>query len=161
MHLNTQVQQRRRALLAELPEVFDLLATAMRAGLSFDAALRRIVSHLRGPAAEVFGRLVQQLQVGVGRQEALEEAARRTDLPLLTQFAAMVAQASATGGSLSDILEALARTGKAERLGRVREAAARLPVVLLFPMVAFILPALFIVLLGPAVMAILPRLGSL
>ncbi|MCY0884392.1 MAG: type II secretion system F family protein [Firmicutes bacterium] len=161
VHLNTQVQQRRRALLAELPEVFDLLATAMRAGLSFDAALRRIVSHLRGPAAEVFGRLVQQLQVGVGRQEALEEAARRTDLPLLTQFAAMVAQASATGGSLSDILEALARTGKAERLGRVREAAARLPVVLLFPMVAFILPALFIVLLGPAVMAILPRLGSL
>ncbi|MCY0884293.1 MAG: type II secretion system F family protein, partial [Firmicutes bacterium] len=160
VHIRTRAQARRRELERELPEIFDLLSVSVEAGLSFEGALRRVVVRLKGVAGEEFGRVVSDLAMGSSRNEALRALAARTGSRLLLRFANLMAQSSRTGAGVGPALRALARDVKEERLARVREAAAQLPVKLLFPMIVFILPTLFAIVLGPGIYSILRSLGG-
>lgn len=160
VHLRTETERRRLVLLAQLPEVLDFLGVSLSAGLAFESALHHVVPQLDEPAAGELGRVVEDLRLGTTRRDALAALARRTGLVELDRLAALVAQADALGRGIADTLHAEAARLRETRLLEARTRAARLPVRLSLPLVAFLFPALYVVLLGPAVMDVLRVLGA-
>ncbi len=155
VRLNTAYRKRQEAIERNLPEAFDLLSVCVEAGLSFEAALRRSAVHLPDATGQEFQRAVADLQVGMTRLEALRALAERTRLEDLMRFAVLMGQADRTGASISGVLHAQAERVKERRVFRAREQAAAVPVKILFPMVMFIFPALFIAILGPGMLSII------
>lgn len=155
VRLNTAYKKRQEAIERNLPEAFDLLSVCVEAGLSFEAALRRSAVHLPDATGQEFQRAVADLQVGMTRLEALRALADRTRLEDLSRFAVLMGQADRTGASISGVLHAQAERVKERRVFRAREQAAAVPVKILFPMVLFIFPALFVAILGPGMLSII------
>ncbi len=155
IHLNTKVQQRLQEIDRSLPEVFDLLSVSVEAGLAFDGALRRVVANVKGPVRDELARVLADMQLGIPRAEALASLARRTQSAQLKRFAGLVAQSDRTGSSISAALKVQAKDIKEYRAAKAREKAASIPIKIIFPMVLFIFPAMFIVILGPAVVSVL------
>lgn len=155
VRVNTQAQNRLKALERSLPEVFDLLSVSVEAGLAFDAAMRKLVTNLgNGPAKDEFTRVMSDIQLGMTRVESLTALAERTKSRELKRFAGLVAQSDRTGSGIAAALRVQARDIKEVRAAQAREKAAMIPVKIIFPMVLFIFPAIFIVILGPAVLSI-------
>jgi len=155
VHVSTRAQMRLAQLEQALPEVFDILGMSVEAGLAFDGALHKLVNYLPvGVAREEFGRVLSDVQLGMTRSEALMALAERTRSRELKRFAGLVVQAERTGGGMVGTLRAQSREIKQARAALARERAALLPVKMLFPMVVFIFPAIFLVILGPAVIEI-------
>lgn len=155
IHLNTKVQQRLQEIDRSLPEVFDLLSVSVEAGLAFDGALRRVVANVKGPVRDELSRVLADMQLGIPRAEALASLARRTQSAPLKRFAGLVAQSDRTGSSIGAALKVQAKDIKEYRAAKAREKAASIPIKIIFPMVLFIFPAMFIVILGPAVISVL------
>ena len=155
------LRQRSRAasradrIATELPDVLDLLAVTVSAGLGFDAALARVSSAFEGPLAEELRRVRHEVALGATRGAALKELARRTGLPQLRAFAAAIAQADALGAPLAEVLRAQATTQRGIHSLRLEERAQQLPVKLVVPLVLCLLPALFVVVIGPAAVSLL------
>ncbi len=153
--VNTQAQNRLKALERSLPEVFDLLSVSVEAGLAFDGAMRKLVTNVgNGPAKEEFARVMADIQLGMTRAEALNALAERTKSRELKRFAGLVAQSDRTGSGIAGALRVQARDIKNARAAQAREKAALIPVKIIFPMVLFIFPAIFVVILGPALLSI-------
>jgi tight adherence protein C len=144
------IEARQAAIRRALPDVVDLLVVSMEAGLGFDRAMQLAVTKGHGPLAEELGRVLEEVRLGRGRGEAMREMAQRTQVSDLASFVAAVRQAETMGVSIVKALRAQAEVGRRRRSERAREASAKLPVKLLFPLVFFIFPALFVVILGPA-----------
>jgi tight adherence protein C len=159
VRLNTAFQNGQRQIEAALPEAFDLISVSMAAGLAFEAALRRTATHLPGIAGQQFGRVVQDLEVGMTRVEALKGLADRTRIEELKRFHALVAQAERTGASMSNVLRAQADRVKQARVQRAREQAATVPIKILFPLALFIFPSLFVAILGGGIISIVQAFG--
>lgn len=155
IHLKSQMQRRLAIVERGLPEVFDLLSVSVQAGLAFDGALTKVVENLNGPAQEEFGHVLADMRFGVSRAEALQALADRTRSPQLRRFASLVTQSARTGSGVGPALEIQARDIKEYRSTRAREKAAAIPIQIMFPMVLFIFPAIFIVILGPAVLSMI------
>jgi tight adherence protein C len=158
--LNTRCQQVQQDIERALPEAFDLLSVSVAAGLSFEAALRRAAPRLPGVAGREFGRVVADLEVGLSRLEALMALAERTQVVELSRFASLVAQAERAGAGMSAVLHAQADRVKDLRVQRARERAAMVPVKILFPLVLFILPALFVTILGGGIISMVQAFGG-
>ncbi len=155
IHLNTKVQQSLAEIDKSLPEVFDLLSVSVEAGLAFDGALRQVVANVDGPVRDEFHRVLADMQLGIPRAEALASLAKRTELQPLKRFAALVAQSDRTGSSISAALKIQAKDIKEYRASKAREKAASIPIKIIFPMVSFIFPAMFVIILGPAVISVM------
>ncbi|MDA8206780.1 MAG: type II secretion system F family protein [Thermaerobacter sp.] len=156
IHLGTAAQKRAKTLQRSLPDVFDILGVSVEAGLAFDAAMSNLVDHLDpGPARDEFGRYLRDRRLGIGRAEALKAMAARTRSVPLKRFASLVSQADQAGSSMAEPLKIQAADIKAERAAQAREEAAKIPIKILFPMVAFILPSIFVAILGPAVLSLM------
>lgn len=156
VRVNTQAQNRLKALEHALPEVFDLLSVSVEAGLAFDGALRKLVSNIdNGPAKDEFGRVMSDMQLGMTRAEALAALAERTKSRELKRFAGLVAQSDRTGSGIAGALRVQARDIKEARAAQAREKAALIPIKIIFPMVLFIFPAIFLTILGPAMLSII------
>lgn len=156
VRVNTQAQNRLKMLERSLPEVFDLLSVSVEAGLAFDGALRKLVTNLDpGPAKDEFTRVMSDMQLGMTRSEALTALAERTKSRELKRFAGLVAQSDRTGSGISGALKVQARDIKEARAAQAREKAALIPVKIIFPMVLFIFPAIFLVILGPAMLSLI------
>lgn len=155
IHLNTKAQKRLAEIDRQLPEVFDLLSVSVEAGLAFDGALRKVATNLAGPARDEFSRVLADMQLGVPRAEALNSLARRTRSAPLRRFAGLVAQSDRTGGGMGPALKVQARDIKDYRAAKAREKAASIPIKIIVPMVVFIFPAMFVIILGPAVVSVL------
>lgn len=155
VRLNSRYQQGQRQLESALPEAFDLISVSMEAGLSFEAALRRTAPRLPGVAGQQFARVVQDLEVGLTRQEALGALAERTQLEELKRFHALVAQAERTGAGMSGVLHAQADRVKQNRVAKAREQAATVPIKILFPLALFIFPSLFVAILGGGIISMI------
>lgn len=155
IHMNTKVKLRLQEVDRSLPEVFDLLSVSVEAGLAFDGALRRVVANIEGPIKEELARVLADMQLGIPRAEALTSLARRTQSVPLKRFAGLVSQSDRTGSSISAALKVQAKDIKEYRAAKAREKAASIPIKIIFPMVLFIFPAMFIVILGPAVISVL------
>ncbi|WP_081700520.1 type II secretion system F family protein [Sulfobacillus thermosulfidooxidans] len=155
VRLKTQAQNRLKTLERSLPEVFDLLSVSVEAGLAFDAAMRKLVSNIdNGPAKEEFSRVMSDIQLGMTRAEALTALAERTKSRELKRFAGLVAQSDRTGSGIAGALRVQARDIKEARAAQAREKAALIPIKIIFPMVLFIFPAIFVVILGPAMLSL-------
>ncbi len=156
VRVNTQAQSRLKSLERALPEVFDLLSVSVEAGLAFDGALRKLVTNIDpGPAKDEFSRVMSDMQLGMTRVEALSALAERTKSRELKRFAGLVAQSDRTGSGIAGALKVQARDIKEARAAQAREKAALIPVKIIFPMVLFIFPAIFLTILGPALLSII------
>jgi len=146
--------KRQRAIQRQLPDVMDLLTISVEAGLGFDAALAQVTKNVPGPLAEEIGRLLQEMQIGVSRVDAFRHLSERTDVPELQSFVLSMIQADLFGVSIANVLRAQSRELRSKRRQRAEELAQKIPVKLLFPMIFLVLPALFIIVLGPGALKI-------
>ena len=161
--LTGRAKARKQALEEGLPELIDLLVICIEGGQSFDAALQRSGEELRS-TQPVLGaeldRVNLAIRAGGGRAEALRDLAERTGLDELRDLTTMLIQADRTGVSLRSSLQTQAQTMRVLRLQRAEEAAAKLPVKLLAPLAICLLPALMMILFGPAVMQLSKTFGG-
>lgn len=145
---------RRKAITNELPDVLDQLKVTVEAGMSFDGAMLRAGQEGRGILTTELLKAVNDMQLGLSRGEALQAMAERTDVPDLRQFVNAVRQAEKHGFPLANILKLQSLELRDRRRARAEERAMQVPVKITFPLVFCILPALFIVILGPAAVSI-------
>ena len=148
--LRRKQDERQASIRRDLPDVLDLLAISVEAGVGFEGAVEVVTRHFSGPLASEFGRTLQEMELGLSRREALQNLKRRTEVPELSNFVLILVQADALGMPIGRVLRTQAVEMRLKRKAWARERAARLPVKILLPLTVFILPALFVVILGPA-----------
>lgn len=153
-------QKREQQMLNALPDALDLLTISVEAGLGFDAAVGRVAKNTEGPLAQEFARLLQEMQIGVGRMEAMRAMAERTTIKDLKGFIMAMVQADAFGIPIGRVLRVQSKEMRVKRRQRAEEKAQKLPVKILFPLVFFILPSLFVVIIGPVVLQMLDFFGG-
>ena len=153
--LQQRVSQRQSQIIKSLPDAFDLITTCVEAGLGLDAALARVAGKVEGPFADELSRALRDIGLGKLRREALRELGQRTGVPDLLTFVNAVIQAEAMGSSVGAVLRVQAEQLRVRRRQRAEEQAYKAPVKMIFPLVLFIFPTLFIVILGPAAITIM------
>lgn len=151
---------RREQMRRELPDALDLLTISVEAGLAFDAALSQVARNTTGPLAEELFRVLQEMQIGLGRPDAMRALGDRTDLPELRGFVTAMVQADSFGIPIASVLRVQAREMRVKRSQRAEELAQKVPVKILFPLIFCILPSLFVVILGPAAISIINSFGG-
>ncbi len=152
--LTKKIGRRRAALADELPDALDLLVVCVEAGMGLDQAVDRVCHelHASGPIiSSEFKLLTLELRAGKSRSDALRSLAERAGLDDLNSLTSLLIQADAFGISVGRTLRVYSDAMRLKRSQRAEEKAARMPVLLLLPLVAFILPSLFVAILGPAV----------
>lgn len=147
--------KRQEAIELELPNTLDQMLISVEAGLGFESAMARAGSYGGGPLAQELVRTLQDIQVGRPRQEAYEAMAARSSVQDLKGFVRAVVQADKYGIGIAKVLRTQAKDARVKRRQRAEEKAMKLPVKVLFPLIFFIFPVLFIVLLGPAAISII------
>lgn len=147
--------KRRQSIALELPDTLDQMSIAVEAGLGFDAAMARVARNGKGVLAEELIRALQDVQIGQSRRAAFEALAFRANVPELRRFIRSVVQAEEYGIPLSDVLSTQAKEMRVMRRQRAEHKAAQIPVKVTMPLILFILPVLFIVILGPAAISVL------
>ena len=157
--LKMKLRSRREAIKSELPDALDLLAVSVEAGLGFDGAVTKLTEHMEGALVQEFELTLNEIRIGEGRQVALKKMAERVDAPELSNFVRAVVQAEQLGISLGRILRVQAADTRQRRQAAAEERAMKAPIKMLFPTVLFIFPAMFLVVLGPAMLNIIRVLG--
>lgn len=152
--LKGQIAKRKKQILKALPDAMDLITTSVEAGLGIDAAFAKVADKVSGPLAEEFRRCLREMSLGHTRREALTDFANRTELPDLTAFINAVIQAEHTGVSLGRVVRIQSDQLRTQRKQRAEQEAQKAPVKMVVPLVLFIFPAMFIVILGPAAIQI-------
>ena len=144
------IRARHRMMRRTLPDTVDLLVLAMEAGMAFDGAVGEAVMAIQGPLSDELARVLAEVAHGKERSEAFRALAERTRMAELSLLVAAIDQAEKMGVGLAQALRAQATELRERRMMAAREKAAKLPVKMMTPLVIFIFPALFIVILGPA-----------
>jgi tight adherence protein C len=152
--LRSAVDKRQTAIRRTLPDSLDLLSITVEAGLSFDAALVRVAQNIKGPLGQELYRVVQEIQLGKSRSDALRDLAERTNVEALKTFILAMVQADAFGIPIARVLHVQAAEIRLKRRQLAEEQAQKLPVKIVFPLILGIFPAIFVVLLGPAAIQI-------
>ena len=150
--LTLKARSRKEKIRAELPDALDLLAVSVEAGLGFDASLAKLNEHMEGPLAQEFGLTLSEMRIGESRSEALKRMSDRVDAPELSAFTRAIIQADQLGTTLGRILRVQATDARLRRQAAAEERAMKAPIKMLFPTVLFIFPAMFLVILGPAIL---------
>ncbi len=148
-------QRRRRSLERQLPNLLDLLSVSVEAGLGFEQALSRIGQKLQDPMAKEIHRLLGEIQYGSSRTEGLRRFAERTNVDSIRNFVSATIQADKLGIGMAQVLRVQSREVRRKRRMDAQEQAAKAPIRMLFPILLFIFPAIFIVILGPALLHIM------
>lgn len=155
MWLKSKIRRRQNSILKSLPDALDLLTICVEAGLGFDAAMLKVADKWNDDLSQAFMRVNQELQLGKLRREALRDMADRMDVPDVATFVAAIIQADQLGVSLARVLRIQSDQMRVRRRQRAEELARSAPIKML-PAIAFLIfPAIFIVLLGPAVIQIM------
>lgn len=160
MWLKGKVGARKGEIQRKLPDALDLLTVSVEAGLGFDMALSKVVEKMRGPLAEEFIRVLHEVRMGKPRREAMKKMAERVDAPDISQFISALVQADKLGVSLANVLRVQSDQMRLKRRQRAEETAMKAPLKMSFVLVFFVLPALMIVLLGPAVISVIEQLST-
>jgi tight adherence protein C len=152
--LTNAVQRRQGEVRSALADSIDLLTICVEAGLGFDAALAHVSKNTSGPLADEFYRTLQEVQLGRSRNEAMRNLADRSNVPELRAFVLAMVQADIFGVSVANVLRVQAKDMRVKRRQLAEERAMKVPIKVLFPVLFCIFPALFVVILGPAIMRI-------
>jgi tight adherence protein C len=152
---------RKGKIMAALPDNLDLLTVSVEAGLGFDQALSKLVEKTKGPLTEEFKRVLQEIRIGKTRRDALREMSVRAGVEDLKIFVAAIIQADLLGVSIGNVLRIQSRQLRERRRLKAEERAQKAPVKMLFPMIVFIFPSLFIILLGPGVLQLIDNFAKL
>lgn len=157
--IQKRAETRQKAIQQELPDVLDQVTISIESGLGFEAAFARIGERRSGPLAEEIVRTVQDMRLGMNRREAYQSMADRTDVDDLRRFVKSVVQAEQFGVSIASVVRTQAGEIRFKRRKRAEATALKVPVKIVFPLMACILPVLFIVILTPAFINIGKTLG--
>jgi len=141
-------------LRAAMPDALDMLTVCVEAGLGFDASLAQVARNTKGPLAAEFARVLQEMQIGKSRADALRDLGDRTTIPELKSFVLAMIQADIFGISIAKVLHVQANEMRVKRRQRAEEKAQKVPVKIVFPLLTCIFPSLFVILLGPAMISI-------
>lgn len=154
MYLYQKGYDRTQKMQRAMPDALDLLTISVESGLGFDAALSQVARNTDGPLANEFARVLQEMQIGLGRGAALRALGERTHVPELKGFVSAMVQTDALGIPVAQVLRVQAREIRTKRRQRAEEQAQKVAVKILVPLVFCILPCLFIAVLGPAAIGI-------
>ena len=148
--LDNRVRFRQKATLKSLPDAFDLVTTCVEAGLGLEAALARVAEKVEGPFGEELAVMLHEVSLGRLRREAMKDLGERVGLSDLTSFINAVIQAESMGTSIAAVLRVQAEQMRTKRRQRAEQQAQAAPIKMMFPLVLFIFPCMFLVILGPA-----------
>ena len=154
MWLRRRVESRQRMILRSLPDALDLMAIAVSAGQSLDSAMTEVVQKWDGELSRELNQVLNEMRMGVGRRQALLGLAERTQLPDVQLLVAALVQAEELGANISETLVVQAEQLRVRRHQVAEEKARKAPVKMLIPLVGFMFPAMFVVLLAPAILQI-------
>ncbi len=155
--LKSRVGQRRKSITKMLPDALDMMSICVDAGLGFEAAIQKVAFQWDNDLAHELRQVIREMRVGLSRVDALHNLVERTGVPDLASFVAVLVQADRLGIAIRDVLHVQAEQMRMRRRQRAEESAAKAPLKMMFPMVFFIFPSMFAVILGPAV----PRLMNM
>jgi len=158
--LKRQVTARQQKIADALPDNLDLLTVSVEAGLGFDQALLKVVEKSSGPLAEEFKHVLHEMRIGKARRDALRELTIRTGVDELQSFVAALIQADQLGVSIGNVLRIQSQQLRQNRRLRAEEKAQKAPVKMLIPMILFIFPSLFIILLGPGALQMIDNFSK-
>jgi tight adherence protein C len=150
-----RVAERQKEVLGTLSDTLDLLTISVEAGLSLNAAIAQVVQNVPGVLSSEFARMLQEIQLGVPRSEAFRQLAERTDVDELNSFALAMIQADVFGVSIANVLRTQASQLRIKRRQTAEAKAQQTPVKIVFPLILCILPALFVVIIGPGAIRIM------
>jgi len=148
--LARRVGRRQRAILKDFPNALDLITTCVEAGLGLDNAFAKVTEKMKGPLSDELDHALGQIAVGRRRRDALQDMGARTGVPEVVTFVSGIVHAEQTGASIGKLLRTQAEQARVKRRQRIEAYAQQIPIWMTFPLVLFILPSLFIVILGPA-----------
>ena len=158
--LSAHIRSRQSKIVRALPDALDMIVVCTEAGQSFDQALRRLSEHWQNPLTEEFNRILAEIAFGRTRHEALSAAAHRIQLTEMSNLIATIIQADVLGVSIGKVLRVQADQLRVVRRQRAEELARQASLKMLFPLVFLIFPAMFAVLLGPAIPLIMETFGG-
>ena len=153
------ISKRKAAIESELPNLIDLLSVSVTSGLGFEQALAYVTERCQGVLVDEFKLLQQQLMMGRAKREAMNGLAERCEVNEVATFVSSVLQAEEVGISMQNILNSQADSIRQSHKQKIEEKAAKIPVKILLPIVMFIFPVIFIVLLGPAIISVMETFG--
>ncbi len=160
LYLYQQTYERSERIQRELADAIDLMTISVESGLGFDAAVQQVARNTEGPLAEEFARVLREMQLGMGRSEALRALADRTNVDDLGSFVSAMVQADSFGIPIAQVLRVQSGEMRVKRRQRAETKAQQVPVKITVPLIFFILPTLFVAVLGPAALSIMDNLGG-
>lgn len=158
--LKSMVGARQKAIQLALPDCLDLLTISVEAGLGFDAAMQKVANKWDNPLTREFERVIAEVRMGKQRREALRDMSNRCDVRDVTSFIAAIIQADQLGVSISRILVIQAEQMRVKRRQRAEKLAHEAPIKMLIPMALFMLPTIYLVILGPMVPQLMKMMGG-
>lgn len=152
-----KAKKRKHEITLALPFTFDLIAISVSAGMSFDGAMSVVAERTKGALSDEMRRTLREINLGISRADALNNLVKRTGVEDLRTFIAAVNYISKTGGSLVEVINVQTEAMRVKRRQRAETKANQAPVKIMIPLVLFILPCIFIVILGPAALMFLTK----
>ena len=149
--LNHIIDKRHRMIRRQMPEFLDLLCVSVQAGLSFEGSVAKITERMKGPLVDEFKQMQRDGAMGIPRRMSLTQMAKRCDMEEIYLFTASVIQSERLGTSLAKTLTVQAANIRDRHRQNVKAQALKAPVKIVFPLVLFILPALFVIMLLPMI----------
>lgn len=150
VYFRGKARDRQKLIKNSLPDILDMLYISVEAGLSFDSAMKKTSIKMKGPLSQEIRRAMDDITKGREREEALRSIGIRTQVEDVSSFITAVIQSELLGANIANMLRIQSRVMREKRRQRAEEAAARIPLKMLFPMLLLLFPALFIVIMGPA-----------
>ncbi|MEA4986890.1 MAG: type II secretion system F family protein [Anaerovorax sp.] len=158
-HLSSRISERRKAMERQLPEVLDLLSINVEAGLGFEQAISHIINQMEGPLIDEITITYREMSMGRTRRDALLILGERCDINEMKTFVGSIVQAGELGISIRNVLRSQAAAMRQNRRNKIEEKAQKISTKILLPMILFIFPVIFIILMGPAVVRIIQQFG--
>lgn len=153
-----KIENRKKEILGDLPYTLDLITVSVEAGLSFDGAMARVVNNIKGELCDEFAKALKEIRMGIERKIALRNLSSRCEVKELSMLVTSLIQADELGVSLGKVLRIEAANLREHRKQAAREKAMKAPIKMLFPLIFFIFPSIFIIILGPAIIKIFAAL---
>lgn len=152
--LNHKIRERKFILSRQLPDVLDLMTVSVESGLSFDSAMSKVAEKGSNELSKEFAKVVSEIQMGISRRQALKNMVERCDTDDIRIFLSSIIQAEQLGVSIGKVLRVQSSQVRTKRRQRAEELAMKAPIKMIIPIVFFIFPSMFVVILGPAIIQI-------